>query len=937
MSAEGAAPGGHELVERGDALAALGRFVEGAADPGGGVALVRGAAGLGKTALLDIAVAAARAHGVPVARAAGSELETVIPFGVVHQLVDPIVRRQPALVEEGPAARAWAVLEEGRAVDPTIHRGLDWLLADAFGERSGLVVVDDLQWVDPPSRRFVDHLAHRAGASRTAVLTASRDRTSPPSPSPSAVARSSVVDLRPLSAAGCRVVARWHLPGLDEGTVDRLRHATGGNPFLLHHALRSLDDEPGRDPTEATSADLIDFARRQLSSLPPPAVQVLELVAILGDRADLRTVAAVTGLDRRSVVAAADVLAARDLTRPDGAPILRHPLLRTAILEAMAPGHRAELHRRAALALQAGGVDHVVVGHHLLHSEPQGDERIVRSLSEAAGQARARGDPATAAAFLERAFEEPPPAALRQPLALELGEDLRHVGDHRALDQLRTALRLAPAGPTRAVALRSLLAALLTFGRLAELDDVAEGELAAIHAADAEQSMLIEAELLSAARHAVDTARWRAGRLRAWEGRVTGSTPGERLLLANLASQAALDGRDAAVTASLARAALGDGTLVCEQGADSLITYQPIWQLTAAGAYDVAFDALDAATRAAEELGSPIGHIFSTLFRSYVELAIGDLAAADRHSSDALAAAEELPSGWMALPGVVAGVIDVAIELDRLDEASQVLDRLGLDGPLPDSTAHRLLLDARARLRLARVDPEPAYADAAELVRRHEDNPVLAEHLVPCHATAALAAQHVGLAEEARAHAARNLDAARRWGAPRIVARALVTDAVTAPPDEASRQLDEAVELLVDEPAPLDRARARFHRGLVHARTGARTAAVDDLRAALDAATTLGALRLQAEAHQALRALGLRPRRGAVSGPLALTTTERRVADLAAEGLTNRRIAETLYVTPRTVETHLTSAYRKLQIRGRDELVAALPGAPEPPRPTPRR
>ena len=166
-----------DLIEREHVLAALAELVDAASDGRGGTGVVVAPAGGGKTSVLAAVRRMAADRGVEVLAAAGVEQEAVIPYGVVHQLIDPLVRRRPELVESGPAARAWETLETG-AVDLSLPRGLHWLIADRTETGPVLLVIDDHQWVDRPSAAFVDYLAHRVTPSPW--LSSSPHATRPP-------------------------------------------------------------------------------------------------------------------------------------------------------------------------------------------------------------------------------------------------------------------------------------------------------------------------------------------------------------------------------------------------------------------------------------------------------------------------------------------------------------------------------------------------------------------------------------------------------------------------------------------------------------------------------------------------------------------------------------------------------------------------------------
>jgi DNA-binding CsgD family transcriptional regulator len=189
---------------------------------------------------------------------------------------------------------------------------------------------------------------------------------------------------------------------------------------------------------------------------------------------------------------------------------------------------------------------------------------------------------------------------------------------------------------------------------------------------------------------------------------------------------------------------------------------------------------------------------------------------------------------------------------------------------------------------------------------------------------AALALHRLGEQGEARRLAGEELELARAWGAPRALGAALRAAGLIEGGEHGLTLLEEAVQALDGSPAKLEQAKARAELGAALRRANRRSQAREQLRHAVELATTCGATELAARAERELLATGARPRRVALSGVDSLTPSERRVAELAAEGPTNREIAQALFVTQRTVEVHLTSIYRKLAISSRSQLAAAL-------------
>jgi DNA-binding CsgD family transcriptional regulator len=197
---------------------------------------------------------------------------------------------------------------------------------------------------------------------------------------------------------------------------------------------------------------------------------------------------------------------------------------------------------------------------------------------------------------------------------------------------------------------------------------------------------------------------------------------------------------------------------------------------------------------------------------------------------------------------------------------------------------------------------------------------------LPWRSEAALAQLTLGERDPAERLAAEELELARAFGAPRALGVAMRAAGVVAGGDRGEALLREAIGTLERADARLDRARTLAELGALLRRRNRRTEARELLREALDAAYRAGARPLAEQAETDLRATGARPRKVVVSGVDSLTASERRIAELASQGLTNREIAQTLFVTARTVEGHLTSIFRKLQLNSRKELAAALAG-----------
>jgi DNA-binding CsgD family transcriptional regulator len=315
--------------------------------------------------------------------------------------------------------------------------------------------------------------------------------------------------------------------------------------------------------------------------------------------------------------------------------------------------------------------------------------------------------------------------------------------------------------------------------------------------------------------------------------------------------------------------------------------------------------------------------------RGWLALRRGDLIAAEADTRTGLAAT--------ALPAppttrVVNGAVLVLALADRgeLDAAEEVLGAFVSDAEKGSLYAAALRF-ARGRLRVGQRRSADGLEDflavGALLTHARTTSP----SAFPWRSEAALAHLALGHAEPAGRLAEEELELARAFGAPRALGVAKRAAGVVAGGERGESLLREAIEAFEHGDARLERARALADLGALLRRRNRRSEARALLREALDAAHRAGARALADQAATELRATGARPRRVVLTGLDSLTASERRIAELASQGLTNREIAQNLFVTARTVEGHLTSVFHKLQLGSRDELpVALVSGSPVP-------
>jgi DNA-binding CsgD family transcriptional regulator len=397
-------------------------------------------------------------------------------------------------------------------------------------------------------------------------------------------------------------------------------------------------------------------------------------------------------------------------------------------------------------------------------------------------------------------------------------------------------------------------------------------------------------------------------------------TVAEKMLLALLAFHDARAGASASDAVALAHRALGDGALLPWEVSSGPYILASI--VLAMADRDEAVGMFDAAVADAHRRGSIIAFAAAKAHRAETFLFRGDLHEAEAEAREGFGACDTWGMS-AAFPGLLAAFLGEALmEQGRLDEAGAVLAR----GEAAEAGMVRpdVFLDRRARYRLLRGDLPGGAEDMFGAGRRFEAVGGRNPAFMAWRSQAALALLQLGRPEEAAPLAEQELELARAWGAPRTLGAALRAAGLVAGGKEGLALLQEAVEVLADSPAKLEQAKARTELGAALRRANHRAKARDQLRRAVELATICGASPLAARAESELLATGARPRRIALSGLESLTPSERRVAEMAAEGPTNREIAQALFVTPKTVEVHLSSVYRKLAISSRSQLSAAL-------------
>ncbi|MET8698082.1 AAA family ATPase [Kitasatospora sp. NPDC004723] len=913
---------------------------------------VRGVPGAGRSALLRRAEELATAAGVRVAAAQACWEETGVRHAVAAQLHAAIAPRDSPLARE--------LLRPGAAPDAALSGRLCRAFLAAARDRPLLVVVDDAQWADVESLRLLQALARRLAGAPLLLLTARSDALAPgpgerielcPLADPGTVAAHTLV-LDPLSPAGAGELLAGALgEPVEPELAEAAALAVDGNPAVLRvvaDLLARPDRHAGPDrpaaPDRAArlreyAAEAVrDRAVRTLGVLPEALLDVLRAIAVCGSDGTPDMIAALVRPRSVDTARALELLSGTGLLAPGERPAFRSERAAEAALTGLGAEQREELFARAAELANRAALPDGTPARMLLGARVIGAPWAVEVLRREAARLRAAGDQEASVRLLRRALREPVSPRLRVEILTELSI-LALPASPEGSDRFLHQALLDPVDPSAGPAWVRAADLLVARGDFASAVPLIAG-VCAVPGVDARDRAALRA-LFWIARHGQDGAAREPHRPAVAELPRRPVEPAEAGAAAWLS---ALRGRDLTRTRELARAALApavlDGTPLAAQvaachalvltedvaeaqlGLDAVLARAHRSNARAVAALALLIKALatlgeDRAEEAAvlldraeevlpERCAHPLLAPALPALRTVAHLARGDLAGAER---SAAAARPEEAGGGM---------------------------------------ARAYLAYARGRVRLAGADAEGALGDLHEcgrlLLARQVANPALLPWRSAAARARALLADDAGaaglIAEERRL--------ALVWGAPRTLARALrAAGAVEREPGRGPGPAAPGRARTADpgagHPARGEPASWQYRQALVAVGTAAVSGpgAVDGLLRSGPAPA--GRAPAGPPAPPGRTAPGTvapsvagRPRPGAATdaeaaarpGRQALTTAERRVAALAAEGLANRAIATELSVTLRTVELHLTKAYRKLGISGRPELAPALASAP---------
>jgi DNA-binding CsgD family transcriptional regulator len=936
---------GSPLLERERELADLEALALATVAGHGSTVVIEGQPGLGKSRLLDqAATRVAAADAASILRFSCGELEQELAWSAVVGLLGGAVKRAQSTGQRfsaGAFAPAAALFEDpaqaamSLEVDAfSVIHALYLLVAELSRGRPLLLLLDDAQWSDSESLQYLVYLQRRLAELPVGLVLATRPQA--------AIEQRDLLDritggpnarrhrLSALTVDSVTALVRGGpFPAAADGFCRACWQVTAGNPFYLHELLLGLRED--RVDAGATAEQLLQILPNSVSRsvlvrlgrMPVANASALaRAVAVLGDGTTLRHAAGLSGIPSDRAAEVADALAASELLAP-GEPLrFVHPLVRSAVYADIPAGRRARLHSAAAAVLSAEGAAPEVVATHLLHVPLEASAETVAGLCAAAVAARKHGAPHAAARYLRRALEEPPAEPDRGELLVALAHAEAAIGDPLAVSHLEEALgRVAP--HRRAEILLALGWAEHHAGRFAAAADAFQRGLDEVADDRSELAAELEAGYLGSA--TLDSARAAdaVARIKLIEAApAERQGPAHRSLLAQVLFARTTSGAPYRETVELAKRIWAGGRLLDEEGADSQTVWHVIGSLSWADAYAEAIEVTDAVLRAADARGSAQAHARGRYARAWPNFWTGRLAAA---AADARAAIDIWYGGLETyLPAAIYWLVLAELERDHLGAAEQAL---ALAEPVArwEGTGMAVFV-AAAEGHLAAQRGEPALA-----LGRHLRCGELAEELqlrnpsvMPWRSQAALAASLAGEDELARELTRDELKLARATGTPRAVGVALRCAGLVADEPDTRRLLAESVAVLEHSGATLEYARACVEHGAAIRRSGQRRAARPALTRGLELALAAGATSLAARAHTEIGAAGGRSGRPRGNGPAALTASERRIAELAADGHTNRYIASLLQVSVKAVEWHLHQCYRKLDIKTRRQLAGVL-------------
>jgi DNA-binding CsgD family transcriptional regulator len=892
------------------------------------VLLLEGDPGIGKTTLWRAAVAAAERSGHKVLSCAPDGSEAAISLAALADLLEPMADGGfDGLPEPQRNALEIALLRREGPAPSQLEVGRSVLSVFRSSTSEGLVVaVDDIQWLDGATAAILNFALRRIAQGRLRFLVARRTGGSDPFTLERlyAIERTHRIEIGPLGVDDLAKVVRAKLGlNLPRPVLVRLAEASGGNPFFALEIARNVGGHEGGGEL-TIPLNLREAVHGRLERLSDQALEVA-LVAAALSRPMVATLARAIGDPVRCDEALAEAEKADVLGAEGPRVYFTHPLLGSTIYAGATPTNRRLLHRKLADFVD----DAEERARHLALSADGPDEEIAAALEDAAGKAVSRGAPAGAAQLLERAAALTPLDHENERRRRTLDAARRHFDSGnagRATEMLEAAAASFPAGPERAKALKLLAsvrrstdgveAAMQTFFQAL---NEAEGDPA--------QQAAIEEQI-------------------AWMQCWTGSVPGtyehaiealklmegvddEVLLMAVLTAVAEAEfhlGMES-THATMERALEIERrhpNAVSVIDSPTAVRATHLWRMEA---LEESTDFIDRCVEMAAIKGDEGSKAWIFLARCSVEFVRGDATAAMAWCDAAREFA--LQTGQDANDATVTAYRGWALTFMGRTEEARLLLTEALTVAEQQHVHQWTAIRSRWLLGLCDLYDGDYQGARAYMERAHASmlntgtgEPNSFNTLIPDYAEVMVAlGEHAAALEAIEPYEAAGI----RLGRKRVVGnsarvRGLIA-AAEGRVEEADAFLGRAVDELEKSPARHELGRALLSLGSHHRRTKRKKLAREALEHAVVVFERVAAEGWAERARGELARIG-----GRTPGPIELTDTESQVAKLVAEGLTNKEVAERLYISVRTVETNLSKVYRKLQIRSRTELANRLAG-----------
>ncbi|QLE75762.1 LuxR family transcriptional regulator [Streptomyces rectiverticillatus] len=877
-----------------------------------------GGIGIGKTALLRRLPALAGRRGLRALTAGCVPQEQDFPFGVVSQLLDPL-----------PGCRALELVP-----GPDRFTELLSFVAEYSADKPLLILVDDLQWADPPSLRWLGALAKRLPDLRATMVVGVREG-GPGADAPPVQALTEratpFLHLAPLPVETVEALVADHLghPGTPE-QIAACHEASGGNPLFLTAALAALasDEPPPGHPSAVPATRLVALRERltvALRSQPAPVRRLARALAVLDEDAGLELAGHLAELDTAGSEEAARSLRRLGLLTDGPAPRFAHPSVREAAEESMTPAEHEDINLRAAQLLHSSGHSAERAAARLLAVTSCHEGWTVELLRSAATAARRRGAPQEAARYLRRALlGSSPSGADRAALLLDLEASERDTDPQAALRHLSQALLLLPTPAGRALAAARTPPFLLGSCPPPVIDTVAKvaadlGDPDRLTGIERQAALRLEARLRHIAVAGPGEIGRCAERLRALGSMPPVHTAAERELVTVLLHGATVTQQMSAADVAFQ----ADRVLQHEPAAPSHVhTALPhlCGVLVAAESLEAIGPWLVIARERARRDGAPVPRAVIATELAHLQLARGRLQEARAHAEEAL---ELGMTEWATLSAMAALVMvtvhsrDTRLARRLLSHHRENADHDFRPSPLQLLRGSIAAAEGKAATALEYILDWGRSAERAEW-----RNPAL----VPWRTWAAGLQHRLGRTQRALDLADEEYARAVAWGTPVAMGRAQRVRGAATAGERGIELLRESAAILGGSVNTMEAARTELLLGRRLLAAGRHAEGEVRLRRARDQALACGVPWI---AERASRELADPAGSRTPAVVAALTRSERRVAGLAAHGVPNKDIAERLEVSSRAVEKHLTSAYRKLGIAGRSELAAfslLLPG-----------